>query len=70
MEANHQAESLLGLGARCQMIILDRLLGGQRHFGIDCREYKHDAPASVSERKSFTRWRFVLVWAPKVALSK
>ncbi len=45
------------------------ILIGQRHFGVDQREYKHDARASEPERKSFTRLRFVLVKASKVALS-
>ncbi len=34
-----------------------------------CRDYKHEARASVFARKSLTRLRFVLVWQSKVALS-
>ena len=44
-------------------------LVGQRHFEVDRRKYKHDAPASGPERNLHTRLRFVLVWPTKVALS-
>jgi hypothetical protein len=42
---------------------------GQRHFGVDRPEYKHEARASVSGRKALTRLRFVLGVPAKVALS-
>jgi hypothetical protein len=42
---------------------------GQCHFGVDRREYKHDARASESGRKALTRLRFVPVLPAKVALS-
>jgi len=48
---------------------MDVLLIGQRHFGIDLREYKHAAQASAFRRKVLTRLRFVLVFNAKVALS-
>ena len=50
-------------------LFLDKFLVGQRHFDIDLHGYKHDAPASEPERKSFTRLRVVLVCGSKVALS-
>ena len=48
---------------------INRSLVGKRHFGVDLREYKHAARASVFERNILTRLRFVLVWTAKVALS-
>ena len=45
------------------------LLVGQSHFGVDLREYKHAARASVFERNLPTRLRFELVSTTKVALS-
>jgi hypothetical protein len=47
---------------------LGRLVG-QRHFGVDRREYKHEAQASESGRNALTRLRFVLVMPATVALS-
>ena len=46
------------------------LVVGQRNFGADPWEYKHDAQASVFARKALTRLRFVLVWPTKVVLPK
>jgi hypothetical protein len=48
---------------------LERPLVGQRHFGLDLREYEHAARASVFELNILTRLRFVLVGTTKVALS-
>jgi hypothetical protein len=44
-------------------------LFGRRRFGVDRREYKHEAPASGSGRNALTRLRFVLVLPAKVAPS-
>ena len=43
-------------------------LDGQRHFGVDRLQYKHEAQASVSGRKLLTRLRFVLVLGLEAAL--
>jgi hypothetical protein len=47
-----------------------KIIVEQHHFGVDRREYKHDARASVSGDKALTRLRFVLVLPAKVALPK
>jgi hypothetical protein len=44
-------------------------LVGQRHFGVDRREYKPEAQASEFGRIGFTRLRFGLVFLTKAALS-
>ncbi len=44
-------------------------VAGQRQFGIETRQHKHEAQASEYIAIQFTRLRFVLVFSSKVALS-